>query len=275
MERVRKHAFADFFYPANKIKLQEQIHYYLEHSLPSEIPNIIIAPHAGYMYSGSVAASAYAPFYKNNCMKKKDMHQSIQKKRIIVIGPSHKVPFHGIASTSYDWFSTPHGNIRVDQDEIQRLLQEKLIIVNDRSHEIDHCIEVQLPFLQMIFPNFDIVPLLTGSAPPRHLAYILSRYLDFNENFIVISSDLSHYLDYTTCQRKDRQTAESIVQLDENHFDENSACGRTAILGTILLARKHALKPVLIDLRNSGDTAKSKDSVVGYGAFHFYKQKTA
>jgi AmmeMemoRadiSam system protein B len=219
----------------------------------------IIVPHAGYVYSGSIAASAYQTL----------MPQIERIKRVVLLGPSHRVGFHGLATSSASHFRTPFGDIPIDktlQRSIEALPQ---VTENDRAHQHEHSLEVQLPFLQKLLEDFTLLPLLVGECTGEQVAEVLERVWGGDDTLIVISSDLSHYHSYDEAVLMDRRTSDLIVDMrpEDIHFDD--ACGRIPIRGLLLAATDHGLTPKMVDLRNSGDTAGSRDRVVGYGAYVF------
>jgi AmmeMemoRadiSam system protein B len=233
---------------------------YLDQVTPQgDPPKALIAPHAGYIYSGPVAASAYARL------------QSVADiiERVVLLGPSHRVPFLGVAVSRADCFRTPLGDIPLDRQAIARLQGLAQIVDLEQAHESEHSLEVQLPFLQHVLNKFSLVPLVVGDCSGEEVAEILALLWGGPETLIVISSDLSHYHDYGTAQYIDRHTSESIVSLDANAIGYEDACGRIPVQGLLLHAKKLGLHGEIVDLRNSGDTAGDKSRVVGYGAYAF------
>src|SRR5207249_594525 len=224
-------------------------------------PKAIISPHAGYSFSGPVAASAHARFEPARDVIK----------RVILIGPSHYASFSGLAVSSVEAFLTPLGRVSLDRESIARILSLPQVMVFDEAHELEHCLEVELPFLQMSLDEFEIVPLLAGEATDVEIAETLDVLWNGPETRIVVSSDLSHYHDYANAATIDEATARLIETLRADELDEDRACGFRAIRGLLHLAARHALNPRCIDLRNSGDTAGGRERVVGYGAFTFFE----
>ena len=262
MTTVRKSAVAGLFYPANPHVLQHQIESSLHDADISEnqhTPKALIVPHAGYIYSGPVAANAYGYL--------KPLHHII--KRVILIGPSHRVPFYGLALSSADYFDTPLGRIPLDKQAINKIAELPGVNIMDLAHANEHSLEVQLPFLQYLLDDFSLVPIVAGDAPPELIANVLEQLWHEDDTLIVISSDLSHYLDYFSARQIDDITSQAILQYDINTIDPHHACGCIGINGFLTYASKHNLSGTLLDLRNSGDTAGKKDSVVGYGAYLF------
>jgi AmmeMemoRadiSam system protein B len=248
------------FYPADQRQLHDEVTHYLNAAIGSRtdalVPKAIIAPHAGYVYSGPVAASAYA-----RLLPARDRIH-----RVVLLGPSHHVPFRGLASSSVDAFVTPLGPITLDRAAIDSLADLPQVQCLDEAHTLEHSLEVHLPFLQEILDDFQLVPLVVGDARPAEVAEVLERLWGGPETLIVISSDLSHYHDYITAKRLDRHTSEAVHSED--------ACGCVGIAGLLYLARERGLQASTVDLRNSfdtagSDTAGSKDRVVGYGAYVF------
>ncbi len=261
MMSIRNTAVAGTFYPTNPNELQADLEALFRHThAEKEHPKAIVVPHAGYIYSGPVAATAYARFYKTNT--------SIN--RIVLMGPAHRVAFQGIVASSADYFATPLGAIPVSYTSLNFILKEGKVKYFDLAHEQEHCLEVQLPFLQKIFEQyFEIIPLLVGDAEPTHVADVLRALWGGAETLIVISSDLSHYHDYETAKKIDQRTSESIEHLHGDQLNVDSACGRLPIQGLLQVAKEFGMHCKNLDLRSSGDTAGPQDRVVGYGAFAF------
>ena len=262
MMSIRKTAVAGTFYPNDASELQACLDTLMPQTdVDIKHPKAIIAPHAGYIYSGSVAASVYGCF----------VGQPLLINRVVLLGPAHSVSFHGIAASSADYFTTPLGNIAIDHDSLQPIIEHGLVKYFDLAHEQEHCLEVQLPFLQQLFnENFNIIPLVVGDTNSSQVAKVLHALWGGPETLIVISSDLSHYHDYATAKRLDQQTTQSIEQFHEEELDYESACGRLPIQGLLKVAKGLGMQCKTLDLRNSGDTAGSRDRVVGYGAYAFY-----
>ncbi len=262
MEIIRPPAVAGMFYPKNPYVLSNMIEQNLAQATSTSvatIPKVLIVPHAGYIYSGSIAASAFALL--------EPYRQLIN--RVVIIGPSHRVGFNGVAISSVDDFSTPLGSIPIDKEAQAKLSEIAGVHVIDEAHAAEHSLEVQLPFLQFILDQFTIVPIVAGDANPQLIAKIIENLWGGSETLIIISSDLSHYHQYQTAQQLDQTTSHAILGLDVNTVDSQHACGCVGIRGLLTFAQCHPLEASVLDLRNSGDTAGSKDSVVGYGAFLF------
>ncbi len=253
---VRQPVCAGTFYPAARDTLREEIRGYLgEPHAPAALPKAIIAPHAGYKYSGPVAASAYARFYKQE--------HSIE--RVVLLGPSHRVAFNGLALSGATSFATPLGELQLDVEAMSRVKSLPQVKVLDEAHAEEHALEVHLPFLQEVLGNFRLVPIVVGEADPDSVAEVLDLLWGGPETLIVVSSDLSHFHDSDKARELDRRTAESVVAL--RPVGHGDACGRSPINGLLEAVRRRGLRIHSLDLRNSGDTAGSHDSVVGYGAF--------
>ena len=225
------------------------------------MPKALIVPHAGYIYSGPIAASAYASLAAALDVA------PIEIARIVLIGPAHRVYVPSIASAGAEVFQTPLGPAEVD---LAWLSRARGITANPRAHEREHCLEVQLPFLQRILPRTRIVPLLVSDAPADWVAGVLGELYGGPETLLIISSDLSHYLPYEMARHIDTETARRIASLDGTLSGEQ-ACGAAAINGLLHLGRQKGMRAQLLDLRNSGDTAGMHDEVVGYAAFTFYE----
>ncbi len=260
MTTVRTPAVAGMFYPNNPQKLHDQLQDFLDQvEAAGTVPKAIIVPHAGYIYSGPVAASAYA-----RLRAAKDIIQ-----RVILLGPSHRVDFRGIAVSGMDAFATPLGNIPVDQEAIATICELPYVGFLEQAHVQEHSLEVHLPFLQEVLGAFKLVPLVVGEATPEQVGTVLETLWGGPETLIVISSDLSHYHDYQTAKRLDTATSRAIESLHFEDIDHEAACGRNPVSGLLWVARRKGLHGETIDLRNSGDTAGSHDRVVGYGAYVF------
>lgn len=260
MIRVRPPALAGAFYPRQASELSRELRRLLSGVEPPDSPRIkaLIAPHAGYIYSGPIAASAYASIT--------GLRGRI--KRVVLLGPAHRVPLNGLALPAVDAFATPLGVVPVDPAAILALAGMSQVSENLAAHELEHSLEVQLPFLQTLLEDFKVVPLLVGDAAASEVAQVLDALWGGPETLLVVSSDLSHYLSYDAARAIDRQTAQAILDLAPSVSLEQ-ACGGMPINGLLLAARLHGLTPQLLDLRNSGDTAGDQQRVVGYGAFSF------
>jgi AmmeMemoRadiSam system protein B len=221
-------------------------------------PKAVIAPHAGYVYSGPIAGTAYSYL--------REGHPHID--RVVLMGPAHRVAFSGVAASPADAFATPLGDVRVDRDVIAQLLRERLIVEHAAAHRDEHSLEVHLPFVQRLYPNAQVIPLLVGDADFRGPQEILERLWGAETTIVVISSDLSHYHDYETARRMDSDTAKMIEALEPT-IDWDQACGATPVNALLGAAVAKGLRAHTVDLRNSGDTAGPRNEVVGYGAFVF------
>jgi AmmeMemoRadiSam system protein B len=258
---IRQPAVSGLFYPDDPATLRQSVADYLAQIPPAagEPPKALIVPHAGYIYSAPVAASAYAQL----------AGVSDRIRRVVLLGPSHRVPFSGLAVSGDVSYRTPIGDIPVDQDAVRDLLLLPQVVKLDVAHANEHSLEVQLPFLQLLLEDFVLVPLVVGDAECDQVAEVLERLWGGAETLIVISSDLSHYHDYATAQRMDRATSQAIIGLHPEQLGYDDACGRIPVAGLLTLARQRGLAGELLDLRNSGDTAGDKQRVVGYGAYAF------
>ncbi len=261
MNSVRQPAVAGAFYPDNEGELKEMISAFLEQGR-GEVPGVIrglIAPHAGYVYSGPVAASGYRLVGKRTAVDK-----------VILVGPSHHAPFPGVAEAGYEFWSTPLGMVKAGSLR-NSVKTKELFKVYPNVHEPEHCLEVQLPFLQTVLEgDFTIFPLLTGEILPDVLARELVRFIDESTLFVA-SSDLSHYHPYKKAVSLDSEANRAIPSLDFKGVAGVEACGRLAIMTLMHIAKEKGWKGKLLDYRNSGDTAGPKDSVVGYGCYAFYE----
>jgi AmmeMemoRadiSam system protein B len=222
-------------------------------------PKAIIAPHAGYVYSGPIAASAYFRLEAHTA--------SIS--RVVLLGPAHRYPVRGIAASSAKAFQTPLGLVPLDQEGIARALELPQVQLVDEAHEGEHSLEVHLPFLQVVLGEFSLVPLVVGEASHQEVAEVLEVLWGGPETVIVVSSDLSHYRSYGDANELDGQTALAIERLQPEEIHYEQACGRMPLGGLLLRAREEGLSVECVDLRNSGDTVGPRDQVVGYGSWVF------
>ena len=260
--RARHPAVAGTFYPGSAERLRATVETLLEAVPPVEgpAPKALVAPHAGYVYSGPIAATAYA--------RLAPVAELVR--RVVLLGPAHRVRVAGLATSGADAFETPLGSIPLDRALIERLEELPQVVRDDRAHEPEHSLEVQLPFLQSVLERFSLVPLVVGDATERQVEEVLDLAWGGPETLVVISSDLSHYLDYASARRKDGLTAQAITALEPARVAEDQACGRVPLRGLLARAAHHHMRAEQLDLRNSGDIAGSKDEVVGYGAFAFF-----
>ena len=262
MPTTRTPAVAGMFYPGNAAELRTEVQAFL-HQVPTSAeapPKAIIVPHAGYIYSGPIAASAYA--------RLKAARDSIT--RVVLLGPSHRVGFRGIAISGMEAFATPLGRIPLDQEAIATIRSLPEVGFLEQAHAQEHSLEVHLPFLQEVLGTFTLTPLVVGDARPPQVGAVLEALWGGPETLIVISSDLSHYHDYQTARAMDRETSDAIEQLRFEAIGYEQACGRNPVNGLLWVARRKGLRGETLDLRNSGDTAGTRDQVVGYGAYVFH-----
>jgi MEMO1 family protein len=258
---TRPPAVAGLFYPRDTDLLRRQVLDLLaDFSAPTKVMRkALIAPHAGYAYSGRVAAAAFATL--------RDSAQTIT--RVVLIGPAHYLHVHGIAAPTVDAFETPLGRVAIDLEALRKIADLPFVIRADAPHAPEHALEVELPFLQTVLASFQVVPLVVGDAAPQDVAHVLRQLWGGPETLIVVSSDLSHYHSYETAQRLDLATAAAIERGDWASLGPNQACGCLPVAGLIVEAERRGLKARRLSLCNSGDTAGSRDRVVGYGAWMF------
>ncbi|MBI4986840.1 MAG: AmmeMemoRadiSam system protein B [Rhodocyclales bacterium] len=256
---IRPPAVAGMFYPGDAGKLGQTLAALLGAVKPPAVkPKALIVPHAGYVYSGPVAASAYALLAP--------LHDAIR--RVVLFGPTHRVALRGLAVPTVDAFATPFGNVRLDKEAIAAALQLPQVRFGDDAHAQEHSLEVQLPFLQAVLGDFKLAPFAVGEASGEAVAEVMAALCGGAETLILVSSDLSHYQNYAAAQQTDRRTADDILHLRPlTSYDQ--ACGAVPINGLLAAAQRLRLNPQLLDLRNSGDTAGDKSRVVGYAAFAF------
>lgn len=266
MSLVRPPAVAGMFYDENPAQLRHDVERFLsEAPLPVAAgrppPKAIIVPHAGYPYSGPVAGTAYATVKR----------LGRQIKRIVLVGPAHRVYVRGIAASTADAFATPLGEVPVDQETIRDLVGElEFVHYSDPAHAAEHSLEVQLPFLQDIFEDFVLLPFAVGDAAPSRAEALLDRLWGGDETLIVVSSDLSHYRGYEAAREIDAFTSGQIEQLAADGLTGEHACGYLPVGGLLRVAARRGLRCDVLDLRSSGDTAGPRDRVVGYGAYAFH-----
>jgi len=262
MSAVRPAAVAGTFYPDAPGVLSAQVRAFLEevpHALkPARQPKALIVPHAGYVYSGPIAAAAYAR-----------LAEGIERvRRVVLLGPAHRVPVRGLAVPTVDAFTTPLGDVEVDCAAVASALDLPQVCRSDRAHALEHSLEVQLPFLQTLLRSFRLVPFAVGDATAAEVAEVIDLLWGGPETLIVISSDLSHYHAYAEAREIDQASARTVLELSPT-LDYEHACGALPINGLLTVARRRGLHPELLDLRNSGDTAGDKFRVVGYASFVF------
>ncbi len=265
--RIRPPAVSGRFYPEDPSGLRRLIAACFDRARtgPSEpAPKALLVPHAGYVYSGPVAASAY------HRLEPRGTGQ-----RVILIGPSHFVSFRGFALSGADAFETPLGRVAVDAAAATSALELPGTQLLDEAHRQEHSLEVQLPFLQSILAEFTILPILVGKAAPEAVARTILSLSRADATLFIVSSDLSHYHDYATALRIDAETCRAIGRLEAERLAPARACGWSAIGGLLLAARQLRLQPTCLDCRNSGDTAGGRQSVVGYAAFSFSEPRAA
>lgn len=261
MSSIREPAVAGMFYPDDPDELRRMVDGFLQQvpDTTEAAPKAIIAPHAGYVFSGPVAASAYARLHK--------VRDTVR--RVVLLGPSHRVGFPGLATSNADTFRSPLGDIPVDTEAVARINTLPQVHALDQAHMLEHSLEVHLPFLQESLQSFSLIPLVVGDAAAEEVAEVLEMLWGGDETLIVISSDLSHYHDYATAQRMDQATSAAIEALRPQDIGHEGACGRNPVSGLLLVARRKHMHARTIDLRSSGDTAGPRDQVVGYGAYVF------
>lgn len=257
---IRQPAVAGTFYPDDPRQLQIDVERMLDDAELTDIDTAhlkaLVVPHAGYVYSGPIAASAY---------KLLAPHKE-RIKRVVLLGPSHRVALPGIAIPESKFFRTPLGDIAIDQPALQGLAKLPGVQFRDDAHAREHSLEVQLPFLQTVLSDFVLLPMVVGAADADTVSAVLATLWGGDETLIIISSDLSHYLPYAAAKTTDSDTSRRIERLDYSIVGEQ-ACGCHPLNGLLKLARQKGLKVSTLDLRNSGDTAGSRDQVVGYGSY--------
>jgi hypothetical protein len=254
---VRPAAVAGMFYPSDPALLRDEVQGYLDAVVAADgpPPKAIIVPHAGTIYSGPVAASAYARL------------RAASVSRVVLLGPAHRVFVRGVAAPTVSAFATPLGEVPLDRATLDALSALPCVSWNDEAHRREHSLELHLPFLQLLLGDFSLVPLVVGACAAHDVAAVLERAWGGDETLIVVSSDLSHFHDYATARRVDRETAALIASLSFERLDGERACGVYPVSGLLYAAKQRGMHVSTLDVRNSGDTAGSKERVVGYGAF--------
>jgi len=255
---TRAPAVAGSFYPADPVELAATVDRLLA-AAPrvATSPKGLVVPHAGYVYSGPIAATGHATLLPAR-------HEIT---RVVLLGPAHRVAFDGCALPRADAFRTPLGEVPVDTEARTVLAGMPGVVVDDRPHAHEHSLEVQLPFLQRVLQSFTLVPLVVGRCAADQVAHLIGAVWGGAETVVLVSSDLSHYEDYRSAARHDAQTAASIVEYASGAIGPYDACGAYPLRGLLEVAREHALVPAVLDVRSSGDTAGTTDRVVGYGSF--------
>lgn len=258
MVAIREPAVAGSFYPADPVELQALLDELLaDAGTLYPPPKAMIVPHAGYIYSGPVAASGYASL----------VPAAGHIRQVVLLGPSHRKAFTGLAVPAATAFRTPLGIIELDRQAISRILLLPQVHTDDSAHQLEHSLEVHLPFLQRVLGTFRLIPLVVGDASATDVAEVIEQLWGDSSTLLVISSDLSHYLDYDSARARDAATCRAIEALAYEDIDYHDACGRNPVSGLLHYARNHDLTIRTIDLRNSGDTAGPRDRVVGYGTW--------
>jgi AmmeMemoRadiSam system protein B/AmmeMemoRadiSam system protein A len=265
MTVIRHPAVAGTFYPADPDALERQLARFMSeagNAAPeAALPKAIIGPHAGYVYSGPIAARAYARLAAARG----------RISRVVLIGPSHYVGFRGLAVDTVEAWAMPGGNVALDTEAIARLRTLPMLGVLDAAYQREHALEVHVPFLQYMLGDFRLVPIVAGDAPPEAVAALFDALWGGPETLVVVSTDLSHFLDYAACRQLDQSTAEAIERFDIDAIGPTEACGQVPTRGLLLAARQRGMSIQRLDLRNSGDTAGPRDRVVGYGAWALYE----
>jgi hypothetical protein len=258
MTVIREPAVAGQFYPGTAEGLEATVAALLDEAPVTDgpAPKVLIVPHAGYVYSGAVAAAGYA-----HLKRYRDRYR-----RVILLGPCHRVPVRGLALSGADVFRTPLGDVPLDT-AAPASLERHGVSAFDAAHCNEHSLEVHLPFLQVLLGSFTLVPIVAGDAEPEAVADVLDVLWNGPETLIVISSDLSHFLSYEDARVRDAATCRAIERFDAHSIDYDDACGATPISGALVVAKRRGMEITTVDLRNSGDTAGDKNRVVGYGAW--------
>ena len=263
MTEIRPPAVAGAFYPEAREILSRDLAALLEASpvsVDAAVPKALVAPHAGYVYSGPIAATAYARLAPARG----------RIRRVVLLGPAHRVAVDGLALPGAMGLASPLGVVPIDREAVRSISCLPQVSESRAAHAREHSLEVHLPFLQTVLGTFAVVPLVVGRASAEQVADVLDRLWGGDETLIVISSDLSHYLSYEEAQATDRETAQTILRC-RPLLNHDQACGATPVNGLLTVASRRGLKPELLDLRNSGDTAGDRSRVVGYASIAFFE----
>jgi MEMO1 family protein len=263
MARVRAPAVAGSFYPAHPSLLCEQVDRLLAEARQQDgpPPAALVVPHAGYVYSGPVAASGYARL----------RHSADRVRAVVLLGPAHFVPVRGLAHPEAERLQTPLGDVEVARSLLAQVEALPQVCGSAAAHAPEHSLEVQLPFLQRALPHVPVLPLLVGHAAPEAVAEVL-EVLWTDGVLPIVSTDLSHYLPDAEARALDRSTAARILAL-EGPLESERACGAAPLNGLLLAARRRGLRVEQLDLRTSADTAGEPEAVVGYGAFALFPRQ--
>ena len=257
---VRPAAVAGAFYPARPDALRRAIaDAFDDAKAPSPgapPPKALVVPHAGYIYSGAVAASAY--------LRVAPARGTIR--RVVLLGPNHRVPLAGMALSSADAFATPLGLVQVDDDARTRALALPSVSIDDTAHALEHSLEVQLPFLQTVLGDVSVLPVVVGQCVTADVVALLDELWGGPDTVVVVSTDLSHYHRYAEAVALDRRTIAEVAALHAEGVGDLDACGAYPLRGLLAAARARHLPAEVLDVRNSGDTAGDRERVVGYGA---------
>lgn len=259
--KVRPAAVAGTFYPDDAHDLRLVVQHCIDRAVPAQpdapVPKALVVPHAGLVYSGPIAASAY--------LRLSPAHTSIR--RVVLLGPSHRVRLRGLALSSAEGWSTPLGIVPLDMSAAAILADLDYVSTDDHAHGPEHSLEVQLPFLQSLLDDFELIPIVVGAASPDEVATVIERLWGGPETVVLVSTDLSHYHPYDEAVELDARTAAAIVAGTPDRIGDLDACGCRPLRGLLHTASDRDLTIEQLDLRNSGDTAGDKERVVGYGAF--------
>ena len=260
MISIRQPAVAGMFYPDKARELRTAVELFLAQACPDiTIPCAVVSPHAGYAYSGPIAGTAHS-YLRNG----RDRFR-----RVVLLGPSHRVAISGIAASSADYFSTPLGDVAIDRDAVKKAHALPFVSTVDEAHLLEHSLEVQIPFLQVALDEFQLIPFVVGQSSAEQVAALLELLGDDEDTVIEVSSDLSHYLPYREAKQVDEETCSFIEALDHKHLTAQRACGAHPLRGLLLYARRKGLQVRTVHMANSGDTSGSRGEVVGYGAWVF------
>lgn len=263
MNSIRPAAVAGTFYPGSEAALIRAVDGYLKDAAAKTVGTVraLIVPHAGYVYSGPIAASAYALL--------RELPE--KPRRIALFGPSHFVGFRGLALPESDAQVTPMGVVPLDEELVKVATRFPQVFRADQAHAREHSLEVQLPFLQRLLPGVPVTPFAIGRASMEDVSAVMDAVSQVEGTLLVVSTDLSHYLTWDEARQLDRSTADAVTSLAPEKIESDHACGATGLRGLLHFARKKGMRTELLDLRNSGDTEGDRSRVVGYGAFAVFE----
>lgn len=259
--RIREPSVAGMFYPEKRLVLMQEVKQFLQNNQPAIKPKALIVPHAGYQYSGQVAGNVYQYLkpYQNKF------------KKVLLIGPAHRKAFHGIGVLQDDFYNTPIGALKIEREIIEKLVDKfERVNYQDLAFNGEHCLEVQFPFLQLVLNQVSIIPTLVSHCDTERVSELIKYFWEEEETLIIISSDLSHFLDYESCSKKDFLTSQNIVSMKGENLQHDDACGQLGIAGLLQVVKEKGFNISEVSRCNSGDVTGEMSRVVGYGGYLIY-----